>query len=80
MTIVLSAETQKLLDQKLKSGEYGSADEVLHAALEALDWASGDLLDEATLDSIDQSEGQIQRGECHDWKDVRQKVRDMFAK
>ena len=80
MTIVLSAGTQKLLDQKLKSGEYGSADEVLHAALEALDWAAGGLLDEATLDALDRAEDQIERGEEHDWKDVRERVRDIFTK
>ena len=80
MTIVLSSETQKLLDRKLESGEYGSADEVLHAALKALDWASGGLLDEAALDALDRADAQIERGEEHAWKDVRQQVLDMFTK
>jgi putative addiction module CopG family antidote len=80
MTIVLSPETQKLLDQKLQSGDYASADEVVHAALEALNWASGVPLDEATLDALDRAEDQIDRGEEYAWKDVRQKVIDMFTK
>jgi hypothetical protein len=35
-------------------------------------------LDEATLDAIDLAEDQIDRGECRDWKDVRQQIRDKF--
>ena len=80
MTIDLSPQTQTLLDQKLQSGEYRSADELLHAALEALDVVEGGALDEATLDALDRAEDEIERGEDHDWKDVREQVRDMFTK
>jgi putative addiction module CopG family antidote len=80
MTVVLSPETQQLVEQKLRSGAYRSADEVVHAALEALDLVSAGELDEATLDALDRAEDQIDRGEEHDWKDVRQQVRDMFTK
>jgi Arc/MetJ-type ribon-helix-helix transcriptional regulator len=34
MTISLRPETQELLEAKLRSGEYHSADAVVHAALE----------------------------------------------
>jgi putative addiction module CopG family antidote len=80
MNVVLSPETQKLLDERLKSGDYGSVDEALRAALEALTWASAAPLDDATLDAIDEGEDQIERGQAHDWKDVRQQVFDMFTK
>ena len=80
MTIVLSPETQKLLEKKLSGGEFASADEVVRAALEALDWSSGNFLDEGTLDALDRAEDQIERGEERDWKDVRQQVIDMFTK
>jgi Arc/MetJ-type ribon-helix-helix transcriptional regulator len=80
MNIALSPETQKLLDERLKTGEYRSADEALHAALEALSWVSTGPLDQTTLDAIDEGEDQIERGQVHDWKDVRQQVLDMFTK
>jgi Arc/MetJ-type ribon-helix-helix transcriptional regulator len=83
VTISLSAETQKLLEEKLRSGEYKSPDEVVQAALEALktvelhslDQAT---LDQATLDAIDRAEDQIEQDVVHDWKDVREQVRARF--
>jgi putative addiction module CopG family antidote len=79
MTISLTVKTQKLLEEKLSSGEYGSADEVVHAALEALNQVELPTLDDETLDAIDRAEDQIERGEVHDWTEVREKVRAKFA-
>ena len=78
IVISLSPETQKLVEEKLKSGAYRSADEVVHAAIEALNELEAHGLDEETLDAIDRAEGQIERGEVHDWKDVREQVRAKF--
>ncbi len=78
MDIALSPETQKLLEEKLKNGGYRSADDVVHAALEALDELEAHGLDEETLDVIDRAEDQIERGEVHDWKNVREQVRTRF--
>lgn len=79
MTILLSAETQKLLEEKLlKGGGYQSADEVVHAALEALNIAEEHALDDETLDAIDRAEDQIEHGEVHDWTDVREQLRAKF--
>ncbi|HEY1684748.1 MAG TPA: hypothetical protein VGG19_08300 [Tepidisphaeraceae bacterium] len=78
MTISLSPETQKLLEQKLKTGQYGSADDVVQAALLALNDLEAIGLDERTLNSIDRAEDQIDRGEIHNWKDVREQVRGKF--
>ena len=75
MTISLSTETQKLLEEKLQSGEYRSADGVLHAALDALNELESHSLDEATLDAIDRAEHQIERRQVHDWKDARERAR-----
>jgi Arc/MetJ-type ribon-helix-helix transcriptional regulator len=80
MTITLSPETQKLLDEILQTGDYPSADQAIHAALDALQWSSTVTLDEETLDALDRAEDQIDRGECHAWKDVRQQVLDMFKR
>jgi putative addiction module CopG family antidote len=75
MTISLSPATQKLLEDRLNSGGYGSADEIVHAALEALAEAEVDELDEATLDALEVAEKQVDRGEVYNWKDIRDEVR-----
>ena len=78
MTISLSEETQKLLEAKLKTGEYHSADEVVHAALDALNELESHTLDDEALNAIDKAEDQIDRGDVHEWKDVREQVRAKF--
>ena len=78
MTVSLSPETQELLQRKLQTGGYPSADAVIFAALEALEKLSGDPLSESALDSIDRAEDQIDRGNVHEWKDVREQVRARF--
>ena len=78
MTITLSAETRKLLEEKLKSGGYGSAEEVVHAALQALSELEARDVDEETHDAIDRAEDQIDRGEVHDWETVREQVHKIF--
>ena len=78
MNIALSPQTQKLLEEKLKSGAYASPDAVVHAALEALDQLAD--LDEQTLDAIDRAEDQIEHGEVHEWRSVRDQLRSEFNK
>lgn len=78
MTIVLDAETQRLLEQKLKSGKYDSANDVVRAALDALDQIEAVSLDEETLKAIDRAEDQFERGEGLDWREVRDQVRAKF--
>ncbi len=78
MNIALSPQTQKLLEEKLNSGGYRSADDVVHAALEALNELEAHGLDKETLDAIDRAEDQIERGEVHGWQDVREQVRARF--
>jgi flavin-binding protein dodecin len=46
--------------------------------LEALNEREAHSLDDATLDAIDRAEDQIERGQVHDWKDVREQVRARF--
>ncbi len=74
MNITLGPETQRLLEDQLKSGQYTSPDEVLRAALNALNEISPGELDEATLDAIDESEDQIEHGQVEDWEDVRARI------
>ena len=78
MSISLSQETEKLLEERIKTGGYGSADDVVQAALEALDALEAGSLDAEALNAIDRAEDQIERGEVHDWNDVRERVRAEF--
>ena len=78
MTITLSAQTKKLLEERMRSGAYGSEDELVHAALHALNELEGRALDDEVLDAIDRAEDEIERGEVRDWNDVRDQVRAKF--
>lgn len=78
MNIALSPATQRMLEEKLQSGQYGSPDDVVRAALEALNELSTLCPDEEILDGIDRAEDQIESGNVHDWKNVRDQVRSKF--
>ena len=78
MTVDLHPETQRLLEDRLKSGRYATADDVLRAALTALNDLESDELDKGTLDAIDRSEDQLDRGEGVKWKEVRDQIRASF--
>jgi Arc/MetJ-type ribon-helix-helix transcriptional regulator len=78
MNVTLRPETQRLLEQRLTMGQYTTPDDVVHAALLALDKLEPLALDDAALDAIDRAEDQIDRGEYNDWKDVREQVRAKF--
>lgn len=79
MSIDISPETHQLLEQKLKGSPYGSADEMIRAALDALADREACNLDDSTLDAIDRAEEQIERGELREWKDVRDEIRNRLA-
>lgn len=78
MGVTLTPETQRLLEDKLRGSAYQSADEVVLAALEALNELENLELDDDTLDAIDRAEEQIARGEVHDWQSVREEIREEF--
>lgn len=80
MVVSLSAETKKLLEEKLKAGPYESVDAVVQAALVALHEVESHGLDAITLAALDKAEDQIDRGEVHAWRDVREGVRDKFLR
>lgn len=78
MSFRLSQQTERLVEQRLASGDYESADEIIQVALGALEEREDYNLDEATLAAIDSAEDQAERGEVHDWADVRDSVRAKF--
>ena len=76
MTISLSPETQRLIEERMKRDGYPTADDVVRAALELLD--QQDELDDETLAAIDRAEEQIERGEYRDWKGVSSELRRKY--
>src|SRR5277367_6730821 len=80
MTLTLTPETQRLVEEKLKDGTFRSFDEIVHAGLVALsDQQQSEELDDETLDAIDEAEDAIERGEVHDWEDVKKHLREILA-
>ena len=79
MNISISPETQKLLEERMQHGGYQSADDAVHAALEALNEMEMGPLDEKTLDAIDRAEDQIERGEFRDLDEVKDQIRAKFT-
>jgi len=83
MTISLSPETKKLLEEQMKKGRFTDPDEVLRVALETLDQVKGedyDDLDPQTRAAIEEAEAQYQQGKGLPWEEVREQLRARFIK
>jgi Arc/MetJ-type ribon-helix-helix transcriptional regulator len=74
MNIVLSPQTQKLLEDCMRKGSYSTPDEAVRIALETLEQMEAEGLDDKTLAAIERSEAQIDRGESRDWEDVKREL------
>jgi len=62
MNITLSPQTQKLLEERMKEGDYASPDEIIRVALETLEGEAIEDLDRQTLAAIERAEAQAERG------------------
>ena len=78
MDLPLSPETQRLIEERMERHGFATADDVVRAALDALDgqW-SGDL-DEETLAALREGERQLDAGEGRPWEQVREELRAKF--
>jgi len=63
MNVILSPQTQKLLEARMKDGDYTSPDEIIRVALESLDGDAFEDLDADTQAAIEIAEAQADRGE-----------------
>ena len=63
MNIAISPKTEKLLEDRMSSGEYSSPDEAIQVALEAMEPGSFEELDAATRSAIERADTQADRGE-----------------
>ena len=81
MHIVLSPETQKLLEERMRAGRFATADEAVRVALQTLGEIDGDLLedlDDETRAAIERAEAQGERGEGQPWEQVREELRARY--
>jgi Arc/MetJ-type ribon-helix-helix transcriptional regulator len=81
MTISLSPETQKLLEERMKRGRFATPDDVVRVALEMLEQYEGDALEDLepdTLAAIERAEAQSVRGEGRPWEEVKAELRAKF--
>ena len=83
MTISLTPQTQKLLEEQMKKHGYPSADAAVRIALEKLDQEQGEYLedlDTETQAAIEEGLAQADRGEGRSWDQVRNEIRSRFIK
>jgi hypothetical protein len=81
MPISLSAETQKLIEQRMKERGVSTADELVRVALQTLDQVRGEPfedLDPQTQAAIEDALSQSDRGEGRAWDEVREMIRARF--
>jgi len=83
MAVVLSAETQKLIEERMKETGVGSPDELVRVALQTLHQVRGEdfeELDAATRAAIEEGLAQADRGEGRPWEELREELRARFIK
>jgi Arc/MetJ-type ribon-helix-helix transcriptional regulator len=83
MHIILSPETQKLLEERMRKGGHPTADDALRVALQTLDDVEGaalEDLDEETRAAIERAEEQADRGEGCPWEEVREELRERYLR
>ena len=81
MTISLSPELMKYVEEQVRAGRFASAQEVLEAGLARLMLDPvPDALDNEDLAGIVESEAQIERGEDLEWAQVSAALRQKYLK
>ena len=83
MAIVLNAETQKLIEERMKETGVETADELVRVALQTLHQLRGEdfeELDPETRAALEEGLAQADRGEGRPWEAVREEVRARFIK
>ena len=79
--VSLNAETQRLIEQRMKETGASSPDELVRLALQTLDQVRGEAfedLDAATRSALEDGLAQADRGETRPWEDVRAELRARF--
>jgi putative addiction module CopG family antidote len=79
MDITLNPESQKFIDDQIRSGRFRSANELLDAAVQRMMLDSDDQLDDAAAAAINRAEDQIDRGEGIDFDKFAAEMRKRIA-
>jgi len=78
MTLRLTPETQRFVDEQLKAGAFPSVEAVVEAALEQMRESAE--LDDATVAAINEADEQADRGEVVDYEAFRTEMLGPDAK
>ena len=81
MTISLTPQTQRLLEEQMRKHGYANADETVRIALEKLDQEIGEYIedmDPETQAAIENGLNQADRGEGRPWEQVREEIRSLL--
>lgn len=79
--VSLSAETQRLIEQRMKETGVRTPDELVRVALQTLHQTRGEdfeKLDPDTRAAIEEGLAQADRGETRPWEQVREELRARF--
>ena len=82
MNLSLSPDVQRFIEDKVRTGRYATAEDVIHAAISRLrrDEAIGhEELDEDDLAAIEEGLAQANRGEGRPWEEVRAELRAKYG-
>lgn len=79
MNLTLKPKSLKFIEKQVKSGRYGSAEDVMQDALDRLMIESELELDAVTLAILKRSEARIQRGEGMSFKQFAAEARRLTA-
>jgi len=83
MTITLTPQTQKLVEERMKRGGFATPDDLVRIALETLDRVEGEAYEDLNDDArqaIERAEAQSARGEGRPWEDVKAELRARFLR
>jgi|SRR5690242_813828 len=83
MNVVLSPQTQTLLEERMRKNGYSNPDDAVRAALETLnevEAASVGPLDSQTIAAIEEGEAQLDRGEGRSWEELKAELQGKYLR
>lgn len=81
MNLSLNPDVQKFIEEKVRTGDYSTPEDVVHTAIARLqsDEALGlEELDDEELAPIEEGLAQAKRGEGRPWEEVRDELRAKY--
>jgi len=78
MNLILSPETQQLLETRMRKAGFSDPDDAVRFALQALEQLESEELDDETLAAIEEGLSQANRGQGRPWEQVRSDLRAKY--